>query len=70
MAFLSENGDVSTIRLVTIGIPLIFMGVWAYVSVIKQELQPLDIEQVGLIMAALAAKVVQKGKENKPLEEK
>jgi len=61
---LSEKGNQSAMRGMTCGIVSIVVLTWAYVSIIKQELQPLDVEQVTLVLGALGAKAWQKGKEN------
>lgn len=60
---LSESGEVSTTRVIALLINLVILGVWAWVSIEKKELQPLSIEQLGAMIAGLTAKVLQKSRE-------
>ena len=68
MNFLSQalsesNGNPSTMRLLTLFVVIAVVGTWAEVSIQCKALQPLSYEQVLLVLGAMGAKVLQKGKE-------
>lgn len=57
------DGSPSTMRVLTALITLAVVGAWAYVSIVKKELQPLSAEQVSIVLGALGLKAYQRGKE-------
>ena len=57
------DGNPSTMRVATLFIVGVVMGVWAYTSVKAGALQPLSTEQVGAVLGALVTKAWQRGKE-------
>lgn len=62
--FQEASGKPSSVRLVSAVLALVVVGTWAYVSIMKQELQALDFGQVAIGLGGLAGKVWQKGKES------
>lgn len=60
------DGSPSTMRIVTVFVTLAIIGSWAYVSIVKKELQPLSAEQVAMVLGALGLKAYQRGKEGTP----
>jgi len=57
------DGSPSTMRVATLLIVVVVMGVWAYTSVQAGTLQPLSTEQVSAVLGALGIKAWQRGKE-------
>jgi len=65
--FLSENdGTPSSIRVVSTIVPLVVVGVWAYICVKQGQLVTPDWEDIAMLVGLPAAKVWQKGKEVLP----
>lgn len=58
------NGDPSTMRIAVLLIIAAVLGNWIFLTVHTGTSQPLDWEQVGLILGALSAKAVQSKIEN------
>lgn len=58
------SGKASTMRVSSLATVAIVMGTWSYVSVGRMELQPISVEQLGLVVAALGAKAWQRGIED------
>jgi hypothetical protein len=62
---LSEgDGSPSTMRVLNLFIVVLVLGCWAAVTIHKWELQPLSIEQMGLILGCLGIKAWQRGRES------
>jgi len=59
------NGKPSSTRVLSALVCVLVMGVWAEVSVKKNELQPLSGEQVAMVIGAMGLKVWQRGREEK-----
>lgn len=61
---LSEgDGSPSTMRVLNVAIVVVILGCWGAVTIHRWELQPLSVEQMGLILGALGLKAWQRGKE-------
>lgn len=60
LAILEETGAQSMMRLMVLIVVVALVGVWSYLSCIKQEMQPIDVDKVILILGALGAKAIQK----------
>ena len=60
------DGNPSTMRVATLFIVGVVMGVWAYTSIKAGAPQPLSTEQVGAVLGALGIKAWQRGKEEGP----
>ena len=60
------NGNTSTTRLILFVITTVFIGTWGWLSIQKGEMQPIDMEQLMLILGAFGFKVAQRSieKEN------
>jgi hypothetical protein len=64
---LSEgDGSPSTMRVLNLLIVAVVLGCWSAVSIHKWELQPLSVEEMGLILGALGMKAWQRGREANP----
>jgi len=63
-----DNGNPSSMRMITALICLIVMLTWSYTCIKQGQLLPLDIEQIGLVLGALGLKTFQKGKEKPKTE--
>jgi hypothetical protein len=62
---LSEgDGSPSTMRVLNVVIVVAVIGCWSAVSLHSWQLQPLSVEQMGLVLGALGIKAWQRGKEN------
>lgn len=59
------NGNVSATRVGFIGILVAFFGTWAYLSIHKGEMQPIDMEQLMMVLGAFGFKVAQRTTEGK-----
>ena len=57
------DGNPSTMRVATLFIVGVVMGVWAWTSIKAGAPQPLSTEQVGAVLGALGIKAWQRGKE-------
>jgi len=64
--FHGPTGKVSAMRGMSIMIVVAIMGVWAYVSVRKLEMQTFDETTVAIMAIAFTGKFLQKGKETAP----
>jgi len=65
-AMLSEDGtpqNTSTMRVCSLLIVVVVLGVWAVVSVEQMQLQALSTDQTALVLGALGIKAWQRGKE-------
>jgi len=58
------SGDPSTMRVATLMIVAAVLAQWLYLTFHTGQAQPLDWQQVGLVVGALGAKAFQVGKEN------
>ena len=47
-------------RLLVMFVVMAITGVWAYLSCVKGEMQPIDIDKVVLILGSLGFKAIQK----------
>ena len=54
-----KTGDPSTMRIAVLIIVAVVLGNWTYLTIHTGQSQPLDWEQVGLILGSLTAKAVQ-----------
>jgi hypothetical protein len=63
------DGNPSTMRVATLLIVAVVMGVWAYTSIKAGAPQPLSTEQVGAVLGALGIKAWQRAKEEPPKEQ-
>jgi hypothetical protein len=64
--FLTEdNGQLSSMRLVTTAWSLGTLAVWIYTSMTQGQMLPIEGTQIGMTAAVLGAKVAQKFAENK-----
>lgn len=57
------DGSPSTIRTLTAIVVLFVIGTWTIVSIRTNQLQPLTIEQVSIVLGAMGIKAWQRGKE-------
>lgn len=60
-----ENGQLSTMRVISSIIPLIIVGTWALVSIKNNQLISFDLNDVLALSVPLGAKAYQRGKEVK-----
>ena len=60
MAFSATNGTPSSTRILTGLVILNVMGVWTYSCVNTSSFIPLGLDNIGLILSCLGAKVLQK----------
>ena len=56
-----NNGDPSTMRVATLLVILAVLGNWVFLTMHTGQQQPLDWQQVGLVLGSLTAKTVQTG---------
>ena len=57
--FKDKAGNLSSMRLMMVGIIGLVMGVWAYLSITSQSLVEIPTGVVSVILAAITGKVVQ-----------
>jgi len=62
-ALAEADGNPSTMRIATALIVAVILAGWLYVTIKTAVLQPLSMEQVGLILGTLGIKGWQRGKE-------
>jgi len=61
---LSEgDGSPSTMRVLNVVIVVVVLGCWAVVTIHSWQLQPITVEQMGLVLGAMGIKAWQRGKE-------
>jgi hypothetical protein len=66
-SILSEEGTAnsgSTMRVCALLVVVVMVGTWATVSIQQKVLQPISVEQMGLVLGAMGIKAWQRGKEN------
>lgn len=66
--FQGMDGSTSSMRVLTALCVGVVMFVWADISIVKGELQPLSYEQVGIVLGSLGIKAYQRGKEGTPTD--
>lgn len=60
LQFLSgPSGKTSSMRVMSCFVVVVVVGTWAWVSIRKEALQPMDPEQMGLVLGVLGFKVYQ-----------
>ena len=60
LSILEESGTQSMMRLMVMIVVFAITGVWAYLSCVKQAMQPIDVDKVVLILGSLGLKAIQK----------
>ncbi len=61
--FSQDNGNPSSMRVLTAFVVISVISVWGYISIITKTLAPFPAEGAVAIIGALGAKAWQKGKE-------
>lgn len=71
LSFLTgPSGKTSSMRVMSFGVVFLVMSTWAWVSIRKEALQPMDPEHMALVLGAMGIKAAQmkmegpKGKSN------
>jgi len=59
------SGKTSSMRVMAVGVVFLTMTTWAWVSVRKEALQPMDPEQMALVLGAMGIKAAQSQIEGK-----
>lgn len=57
------SGNLSAARVGFLIVVAAFIGTWSYLSITKKELQPIDVDQLILILGAFGFKVYQRSVE-------